>query len=68
MGHEQGSHRAPNSPDEWAILCKGLSEVLGKGRARSLGIREYVKKPIIAYDLARTIRQTLDGDGRTEET
>ena len=42
------------------ILCTGFSEVISEEKARFLGIREYVMKPVVISELARTIRKALD--------
>ncbi len=43
------------------ILCTGYSDKISKDRARSLGIRRYVEKPLIMSELGKTIRNLLDG-------
>jgi CheY-like chemotaxis protein/two-component sensor histidine kinase len=47
-------------PDIPVILCTGYSKVISKDRARVLGIQEFMMKPIIINDLAKTIRKVLD--------
>ncbi|BCO07969.1 hypothetical protein GF1_03450 [Desulfolithobacter dissulfuricans] len=42
------------------ILCSGFSEVVDREKARRYGIREYLMKPLLRDDLARTIRKVLD--------
>ena len=44
------------------ILCTGFSEVLSEDRARSLGIRRFVMKPVVVRDLAVIIRKVLDSE------
>jgi CheY-like chemotaxis protein len=44
------------------ILCTGYSELISDTRAKALGIREFVMKPLVIHDLARTIRIVLDKD------
>ena len=48
-------------PDLPIILCTGFSEVISPEQAKSLGIREFVLKPMVTRDIARTIRKVLDG-------
>jgi PAS domain S-box-containing protein len=48
-------------PDIPIILCTGYSEQVTKDRAREIGIREFLMKPLIIKDLARTMRRLLDG-------
>ncbi|MFC1825441.1 CHASE2 domain-containing protein [Thermodesulfobacteriota bacterium] len=48
------------SPDTPIILCTGFSEVINEEKAKSIGISEYVMKPLVMGDLARTVRKALD--------
>ena len=48
------------------ILITGYSDVINRKKAKEMGIRELVMKPILASDLSRTIRNAIDnhnGDG-----
>ncbi len=47
----------PNIP---TILCTGYSEIMTKEKAASLGINEFLMKPISMVDLSITIRSVLD--------
>ncbi len=47
-------------PDIPVILCTGYSEQITAAKARQMGIRAFVLKPIIMHDIARRIRQALD--------
>jgi len=47
----------PNVP---IILATGFSEMVTPEKARAMGIREYIMKPIIAPDLGNAIRRVLD--------
>jgi two-component SAPR family response regulator len=42
------------------ILCTGFSEIIDENKAKSLGICEFVMKPLVRDELARTIRKVLD--------
>lgn len=42
------------------ILCSGFSETISAEQAKSLGIREYIMKPVIKKIFAQTIRKVLD--------
>ena len=42
------------------ILCTAFSEKLDEGRARGVGIRDYVLKPVVPDDLALAIRRAID--------
>jgi two-component SAPR family response regulator len=44
------------------ILCTGFSEAISKKKAKAIGIREYVMKPITMHGLAMTIRKVLNKD------
>ena len=43
------------------ILCTGYSEKISKESAKELGIRKYIEKPIEMENLARSVREILDG-------
>jgi CheY-like chemotaxis protein len=47
-------------PDIPVVLCTGFSEMVTRESARTLGIREYVMKPVIKSEMARTVRRALD--------
>ena len=47
----------PNIP---IILCTGFSETVTEEKAKELGIREFLTKPVSFRDLARVIRRVLD--------
>jgi PAS domain S-box-containing protein len=42
------------------VLCTGFSEGLTAERTRDLGIRDFIMKPVVLHDLARTIRRALN--------
>jgi PAS domain S-box-containing protein len=42
------------------ILCTGFSEHMSGEKAKALGIREFVMKPLVMVDLAKAIRKALD--------
>ena len=48
-------------PDMPIILCTGFSELINEKKAKELGIREYILKPVIKKDIAQIIRKVLDG-------
>ncbi len=47
-------------PDIPIILCTGFSEAVSPQQAKTLGIREFMLKPIVMRHLAETIRTVLD--------
>ncbi len=47
-------------PDIPIILCTGFSELINEERARKMGIRAFVMKPIVMSKIAKTIREVLD--------
>ncbi len=49
----------PNIP---IILCTGHSERINDEKAKAIGVRALVMKPIVKNELARTIRKVLDGN------
>jgi len=54
-------------PDIPIILCTGFSETVSRERAQAMGIEEFVMKPIVKGEIARTIRRVLDGEAGIEE-
>jgi len=42
------------------ILCSGFSEKLSNEKAKSLGIKDFLMKPVLMKDLSITIRRVLD--------
>ncbi len=47
-------------PDIPIILCTGFSESVNEENFKSLGISQFVMKPIVRKDIARIIREVLD--------
>jgi len=47
-------------PDIPVILCTGFSERITKEKAESMGIREFLLKPLVMNDLARVIHRVID--------
>ena len=47
-------------PDIPIILCTGFSESINEEKAHALGIREFVRKPIVAQELAQRIRNIFE--------
>jgi len=50
-------------PDIPIILCTGFSVLIDEAKAKALGIRAFVMKPIMKRKMARIIRRVLDGSG-----
>ncbi|VAX19027.1 hypothetical protein MNBD_NITROSPINAE03-914, partial [hydrothermal vent metagenome] len=42
------------------ILCTGFSKTITPEKARDIGIRDFILKPVLANELAVTVRKTLD--------
>lgn len=43
------------------ILCTGFSELVSEEKARDLGVRAYLHKPVSLQDMGATIRRVLEG-------
>jgi len=43
------------------IMCTGFSELVDAAKAKAAGVRAFVMKPLTKREIARTIRQVLDG-------
>jgi len=44
------------------ILCTGFSELIDAEKAKAMGIREFLLKPVEKGELARAVRRALDGE------
>jgi PAS domain S-box-containing protein len=49
-------------PDIPILLCTGFSKTMSKEKAASLGIKDFLIKPIVMKDLTKKVRQVLDGN------
>ena len=49
-------------PDLPIVLCTGYSKRIDEVRAKNLGIRQFIMKPVAMRELARVVRAALDGD------
>ena len=47
-------------PDIPVILCTGFSELISEEDAREMGIRDFILKPVVTSELARSIRNAMD--------
>ena len=47
-------------PNASIILCTGFSRLVNGDRAKALGIRAFLMKPVSRKELAKTVRQVLD--------
>jgi CheY-like chemotaxis protein len=47
-------------PDIPIVLCTGYSVLISEERAKQMGIREFLMKPLVMRDLAHTVRKVLD--------
>ncbi len=52
-------------PDLPVILCTGFSERIDENKARSMGIKGFLLKPIVKFDMAQMVRRLLD-QGKTK--
>ena len=50
-------------PDVPTILCTGFNEKIDEDKAKEMGIRQYIEKPVKRRDLAKRVRQVLDEKG-----
>ena len=44
------------------ILCTGFSEQIDEKRAKEMGVRAFLMKPVVMGQIAKTIREVLDTD------
>jgi PAS domain S-box-containing protein len=48
-------------PDIPVILCSGFNYNIDEKKAMALGIRAFISKPVLKQEMAKTIRNVLDG-------
>jgi CheY-like chemotaxis protein/anti-sigma regulatory factor (Ser/Thr protein kinase) len=48
-------------PDIPIILCTGFSEMIDEDKAKNMGIKAYIMKPILKDEIGGAIRKVLDG-------
>ena len=51
-------------PDIPVIICTGFSEKISEHKAKAMDIHGYVMKPVVRSELAKKIREALDGKTR----
>ncbi len=49
-------------PDLPVIMCTGYSNQISEARAKEIGIKAFIMKPLVRRDLAVTVRRALDAD------
>ena len=49
-------------PDIPVILCTGHSRLVSEEKAKDIGIRAFVMKPLVMRSLAETVRNVLDDE------
>ncbi len=55
-------------PELPVMLATGFSERINEDKARRMGIRKFLYKPILRQDLARALREALDDNGDNQQT
>jgi PAS domain S-box-containing protein len=64
MPHMDGSQLSRSilsiRPDIPIIMYTGFSELMDRDKAMAIGIKEYLMKPIVVNDLAKSVRKVLD--------
>lgn len=55
-------------PDVPIVVCTGFSHRMDEEKARALGVRGFVMKPLVMGDVAESIRQVLDQQKETSKT
>ena len=53
-------------PDIPVILCTGFSEKMPKETASAMGIHGFLMKPMAMHDLAKTVRDVLDNQNKSQ--
>ena len=60
MGSDLAIEMLQIRPDIPIILCTGYSPIMSKEKAKQIGIKGYLEKPIRTKDIAKMIRKVLD--------
>jgi PAS domain S-box-containing protein len=60
-GFELSKQIFKQDPDMPIVLCTGYSELITKEKAKVIGIKAFIMKPVLLEVLSRTIREVLDG-------
>jgi len=66
-GDELASRLMEVRPDIVVILCTGYSERISREKAQSMGIKEFILKPLVMSELGKVIRTVLDGDAQNSD-
>ena len=53
-------------PDIPVILCTGYSEIISEAKARAIGIRKFIMKPLVTAEMAIIIKEVLDKEKGSE--
>ena len=59
-GSELSSELLKIRPDIPIILCTGHSENMSREKAKDIGIKEFLTKPLNKQELAEAVRRVLD--------
>ena len=63
-GDELAFKISKTRPDTPIILCSGFSYETATERAKKMGIKAFLSKPILKKNMAETVRSVLDGKGQ----
>ena len=63
-GDELAFKISKTRPDTPVILCSGFSYETATERAKKMGIKAFLSKPILKKNMAETVRSVLDGKGQ----
>ena len=59
-GEELAKELLQIRPDIPIILCTGFSEIIPEEKAKAIGIKDYIMKPVLKSQLAKAVRYALD--------
>ncbi|MFC1884243.1 response regulator [Thermodesulfobacteriota bacterium] len=54
-------------PEIPVILCTGFSELISEEDAKEMGIKDFILKPVVTSELARSIRKAMDESMETDK-
>ena len=48
------------NPKQKIIICSGFSDLMNRKQALELGVKDYILKPVVKHELARSVRDVID--------
>jgi len=55
------------NPEMAVVICSGFSELMDEEKAKAIGAKHFVMKPLARHELATILRTVLDGKGSKDQ-